>query len=179
MRQPASARACAFAFVPRDNFVGSAGARGCWRWGRAARRPRSPLHRAVTAPIHRAAAKGDVEVLRLELDGGTDVDLANEEGWTALHHSIAQGHLPASKLLLQSGAEVNRKHHGKRTALHEAAERDDVEAVKLLMQFGAKIDERNRSKPSAAPSAAGAPQAAPDRRVARVLQTAIRPRSRR
>ena len=110
----------------------------------------------MTAPIHRAAAKGDVEVLRLELDGGTDVDLANEEGWTALHHSIAQGHLPASKLLLQSGAEVNRKHHGKRTALHEAAERDDVEAVKLLMQFGAKIDERNRSKPSAAPSAAGA-----------------------
>ena len=56
----------------------------------------------MTAPIHRAAAKGDVEVLRLELDGGTDVDLANEEGWTALHHSIAQGHLPASKLLLQS-----------------------------------------------------------------------------
>ena len=131
----------------------------------------------MTAPIHRAAAKGDVEVLRLELDGGTEVDLANEEGWTALHHSIAQGHLPASKLLLQSGAEVNRKHHGKRTALHEAAERDDVEAVKLLMQFGAKIDERNRSKPrppalsSAAPSAAGAPQAAPDRRAARAPQT--------
>ena len=38
-RQRPRLRIC---FCARDNFVGSAGARGCWRWGRAARRPRSP-----------------------------------------------------------------------------------------------------------------------------------------
>jgi len=47
---------------------------------------------------------GDVETIRLWLDAGVDVDIATEDGWTALYVACRQGHLALVRLLIDEGA---------------------------------------------------------------------------
>jgi hypothetical protein len=55
--------------------------------------------------LHRAAAKGDCEWLRRELDGGADVESRDKWGATALHFAAIAGHRKACRVLLDAGAD--------------------------------------------------------------------------
>lgn len=58
--------------------------------------------------LHLAAMTGDVGVLRVLLDAGSDIDLVDAvHGWTALMHAVHQGHEAAARLLLDEGANVD------------------------------------------------------------------------
>jgi ankyrin repeat protein len=96
-------------------------------------------HLATTAdgrgdyPIHHAARNGDTEIVRLLIDSGADVNVANERGHTVLHCAGGHGHLDAVHLLLANGADASVKftHDGKTLLEWLAQYPDDQRFTKI------------------------------------------------
>lgn len=83
-------------------------------------------------PLHVAAARGDLATVDLLLEGGANVDRAEEDGLTALMAAAWTGHLPVVERLLRAGADPNRVGDGT-TALGNAA-RQGHEAIVALLE---------------------------------------------
>jgi ankyrin repeat protein len=95
------------------------------------------------SPLQYAAYKGDVELCRLLLDHGANVnEMVIEPGWpghgrTPLHWAVMGGHVEVVRLLLSRGAKVNIKDEDGKTALDLAREKRDREIIALLEKAGA------------------------------------------
>ena len=71
-------------------------------------------------PLICAAEKGHVEVVRLLLEGGGNIDGDADFGYTALHLAAGYGHQHVCRLLMDWGAKVDPLDKWKETSLHEA-----------------------------------------------------------
>lgn len=94
--------------------------------------------------LHAAAARGDVEVLRMLLgaDGKKFLEkFGMQAGWrlTALGVAASAGHRDACRVLLEAGADANANDTSAvgETALSEAVQKGHVEVVDLLLAAGA------------------------------------------
>lgn len=65
--------------------------------------------------LARAAASGDVDLVRKALEAGVDVDARNGAGETALLIAVQRNHLPVFSLLLARGANINAQAQNKDT----------------------------------------------------------------
>jgi ankyrin repeat protein len=91
--------------------------------------------------LFKAAQNGDVEAIQNILnEKEMDVDVADENGLTALHLASSRGHLQVAKLLLENGAKINQKGMFDKTALHLAATNGHFAVAELLLENGAVID---------------------------------------
>ena len=52
-----------------------------------------------TNRLHLAAHKGHVDVVKVLIQNGADVNTVTENKWTALHHSAKHGHVDVVKVL--------------------------------------------------------------------------------
>lgn len=108
-------------------------------------------------PLMRAARKGDVDIMRLLVEHGSDVNLATADGSTALLYAAGLGgagrftafearqateadRLEALGLLLDAGATVDTVNAAGQSALHLAAAERGTEAARLLVAQGARLD---------------------------------------
>ncbi|XP_046383815.1 ankyrin-2-like [Ischnura elegans] len=96
------------------------------------------------SPIHLAVKKGSVEMVKLLLSKGAQVN-AIGKGKTPLHIATHNGYPPIVKILLDYGADVNSACKSNRnkdyTALLFAIENGNDEVVTLLMNGGANVNE--------------------------------------
>ncbi|XP_039125724.1 BRCA1-associated RING domain protein 1-like isoform X2 [Dioscorea cayenensis subsp. rotundata] len=84
----------------------------------------SPPHLRALAD---AAHRGDVEALRLAIDGHSgSIDDPVEDGDALLHLSCLYGHLPCVQLLLQRGANLEIRDEEGAIPLHDASAGDAV-----------------------------------------------------
>ena len=91
-----------------------------------------------TTPLMQAALYGDVESVRLLLEGGADPNIRNDAGATALMWGV--GDLEKARLLLDHGADVNARSEDERTPLLIAAGQfGSSPVVKLLLDRGANV----------------------------------------
>ncbi|XP_072258970.1 ankyrin repeat domain-containing protein 39 isoform X2 [Pyxicephalus adspersus] len=87
--------------------------------------------------IWSAALDGDLDRIQRFIRKGTDPNLTDDFGYTALHYSCRNGHLPVCSFLLSVGADSNAQTHGGSTALHRAAYCGHLPVVQLLLKHRA------------------------------------------
>ena len=90
--------------------------------------------------IHYAALNGRVDVVKVLLQNGADVNDVDVLEWTALHCAAKKGHVGVVKVLIQNGADVNAVDEEKSTALHYAARYGHVDVAKVLIQKGVAVN---------------------------------------
>ena len=87
-------------------------------------------------PLQIASKLGHLEILRLLIGSGADVDV-RANSWTALLLAVDEGHLDVLRFLLENGADPNVR-GWKGTPLDCARESGHLEFVQLLIEYGAK-----------------------------------------
>lgn len=100
-------------------------------------------------PLINAARDGNLKEARRILDSGVDVNLAGEDGATALHDAAHEGHARVIALLIERGADLKARTvnfgdgdgitYGV-TPLHFAALNGHKQVVSLLIKHGADVN---------------------------------------
>ena len=78
------------------------------------------------------------------IQAGTDVNIQEREGCTALMRAALLGRDKCVDILIQGGADVNVQNRLGNTALMEAVREDHDKCVKTLIQRGADVNTQNR-----------------------------------
>ena len=90
--------------------------------------------------IIQAAVEGNVTAAKVLLADGSDINMANEFGETALAMASESGHLEFVEMLLANGTEVNAKRLDGSTALFFASAKGFTNIVDLLVANYADVD---------------------------------------
>ena len=99
--------------------------------------------------MHFAAQYGHVDVAKVLIQNGADVNSVMRDDWTALHLAAWSGYADIAKVLLQNGADVNAVQKNNWTALWCAANRFEfykarrkghIHCILQLLCFGAEIN---------------------------------------
>ncbi|KAL5007075.1 hypothetical protein ScPMuIL_015881 [Solemya velum] len=86
------------------------------------------------SPLHRACYNGHIDMVRMLLSRGADIQARTIDGWQPLHSAARWNQASVVSLLLHNGAEVNVQTQGGQTALHLAAsEPDSRETLETLL----------------------------------------------
>jgi ankyrin repeat protein len=98
---------------------------------------------------------GHLDVVKLLLDKGADVNAKSEHAVTALYCAGGKDKLEMVKLLLDKGADVNAQTDDGWSALMSAAAGGDAELLTLLGDNGADVNARRNTGATALMEAAG------------------------
>lgn len=84
--------------------------------------------------------------MTLLLDGGADITVTNNNGFSSLHHASLRGNMGALRVMLQhmpAGYSINEPKEDGFTALHLAALNNHLEVAQALIQHGASCNAQN------------------------------------
>jgi ankyrin repeat protein len=88
---------------------------------------------------------GNIDIVKLLLDAGADVAIADCDRWGPLHIACERGDIKIVKLLLESGADISSATLGSWTPLLVACYIGHAHIVKLLLDRGANPSDSNSS----------------------------------
>ncbi|KAF7285836.1 ankyrin repeat and KH domain-containing protein 1-like isoform X5 [Rhynchophorus ferrugineus] len=91
-------------------------------------------------PLMEAASAGHLDIVRLLVHHGADVNAQSTSGNTPLMYACAGGHTEVVKFLLENGANVEDHNENGHTPLMEAASAGHVGLAKILLSHGAGIN---------------------------------------
>ncbi|KAM9339126.1 ankyrin repeat domain-containing protein 6b [Symphorus nematophorus] len=97
------------------------------------------------SPLHLAAYKGHIEVVRILLKAGCDLDIQDDGEQTALHRAAVVGNSDVINALIQEGCALDRQDKDGNTALHEVSWHGFSQSVKLLVKAGANVHAKNKA----------------------------------
>ena len=98
------------------------------------------------APLFAASRWGHVDVARVLLDYGADINAQDIHGQTALHWPSQEGHIKVVQLLLEHGGTLDvQAKHNNNTPLHLASKNGRLGVVRLLLDHGADVQVRNEA----------------------------------
>ncbi|KAM7278247.1 hypothetical protein ACFE04_005381 [Oxalis oulophora] len=103
--------------------------------------------------LHTAAIANDVNLVKIILDAGVDVNLQNIHKTIPLHLALVKGAIPCVELLLYAGADCTLQDDDGDNAFHIAAEaanmmRESLECINIMLQYpsaSAAVQMRNNS----------------------------------
>lgn len=78
----------------------------------------------------------NLDMVRLLLENGADVNAIDSAGKTPLMIAVGRGNVDAVRLLIEKGADVNRKDQERESALDKAKYKNYVDIVQLLTKAG-------------------------------------------
>ena len=90
--------------------------------------------------LHTAAVAGHVEIIKLLLGRGLNVDIRDSQGMTPLMYAAMKGYVLVVQLLLDQGAKVNVQNFYNITPLHFAVGYRHLAIVQLLLDHKANVN---------------------------------------
>jgi ankyrin repeat protein len=95
-------------------------------------------------PLHEAAWKGHVEIIRLLLQNGAEVNAKNNYGYTPLHYAACNGHIDILHLLVENGVDLEAQRNYGSRALHKAARYGHLPFIQeLISRYHVDINARD------------------------------------
>jgi len=94
--------------------------------------------------LHQACILGHLEVVKLLLNKGADVNIQDDLGVTPLHHACYKGHIVIVQVLLDFGASCNITSNYSETSLHKACKLGYIEIIEILLDHGAAQNIKNK-----------------------------------
>ena len=91
-------------------------------------------------PLHFAMAKNNVELVKIIVEAGADINFQNSHKTAPIHTGIYNDSLESIKFLIERGADVNLFQMDGLTSLHCAVIRNNFELVKILVEAGADVN---------------------------------------
>uniref|UniRef100_A0A4W6FE87 Ankyrin repeat domain 6b n=1 Tax=Lates calcarifer TaxID=8187 RepID=A0A4W6FE87_LATCA len=86
-----------------------------------------------------------IEVVRILLKAGCDLDIQDDGEQTALHRAAVVGNSDVISALIQEGCALDRQDKDGNTALHEVSWHGFSQSVKLLVKAGANVHAKNKA----------------------------------
>ena len=99
-------------------------------------------------PLIYVSISNQIEIAKLLLNAGADVNKQNNIGSTALIYAAYNNNIEIVKLLLNSDADIDKQNSAGRTALMSAAYNNNREIIELLLDYYADeftLDYNNKS----------------------------------
>ncbi len=87
--------------------------------------------------LYYAASNGDVELIKILLVNGADINITNRVGKTPLCEAVCKGRTKAVKALIEANAMINGDYV---TPLHIAAENNRIEICNILIMSGTNVN---------------------------------------
>uniref|UniRef100_A0A663MZB1 Transient receptor potential cation channel subfamily A member 1 n=1 Tax=Athene cunicularia TaxID=194338 RepID=A0A663MZB1_ATHCN len=116
----------------------------CEELGHSAKTHINFTNNGKCSPLHLAVQSGDLEMIKMCIEFGAQIDLKQNEKCTALHFAATQGATEIVKLMMSSyaGEEsiIDAVDGNKETLLHRTALFDHYELAEYLISMGANID---------------------------------------
>ena len=95
-------------------------------------------------PLHSAVMNGHIEIARLLLQNGADVNAKDNDGYTPLHWAAFQGHIDILHLLVENGADLEAQENDGWRTLHFAADRGHLPFIQeLISRYHVDINARD------------------------------------
>jgi ankyrin repeat protein len=94
-------------------------------------------------PLHLAVREESVEIARMLIDSGADLNLQDQWGYTPLHWAAIKGNEEIARMLIDAKADLDVQDNDGRTPLHRAASDGSVEIARMLIDAGSRKDIRD------------------------------------
>ncbi|XP_076655935.1 uncharacterized protein LOC143360718 isoform X2 [Halictus rubicundus] len=91
-------------------------------------------------PLHLAIVNGDIEIVKMLLDRGADIDAKNKCGCTPLYNAVRNKKMKVIELLLKHRANVNARDNNGKSPLCVAAEGGCLQIVEHLLEYSADVN---------------------------------------
>lgn len=95
--------------------------------------------------LHEAVNKDNIEMVKLLVENGVDVNKENEYSYTPLHLAVEKNNIEIVRFLVENKANVNSENEYSSTPLHLAVSKNNIEMVRLLVENGADVNKENEN----------------------------------
>ena len=93
--------------------------------------------------MYLAVSKNNIDIVKLLLKHGADVNIKDNDSNTPLHLAVSKNNIDIVNLLLKHGADVNTTDINSKTPLHRAVSNENIDIVKLLLKPEANVNIRD------------------------------------
>lgn len=100
---------------------------------------------SVNNKLLKSAKAGILKDVSSAIKHGADVNIQDNEGWTALLHASDQANIDCVVHLIDKGADTNLKANNGYSVLHAIAYQSDLELLKYLISRGANVNDGDQN----------------------------------
>lgn len=97
------------------------------------------------SPLHYATTNNKIQIVKVLIENGADVNALTDIMWTPLHYASFNGNIESASILISNGANVNSRDAELLTPLHYAVINNHKDIASLLVNNGAIIHPNNET----------------------------------
>ena len=95
-------------------------------------------------PLHKAASVNHIEMVKLLLENGANINVKDDSDHSPLHLAIHGGHGELAKLLIESGAYIHSKNYNGNLPVQVAAFAGLPDVIKVLVEAGSPVNAQDQ-----------------------------------